>query len=356
MRDTLRNGSPRARALLLLLLGLAAPSAAQEPTVVVATLPYLREVARAVGGDLVRVESLVPPGTDPHFLVPTPALSVTLGRADVLLENGFQLELWSERVIDGARNQKIRPGFPGHTYAALGVQPIQVPAQQSRAFGDIHPAGNPHVWLDPLNLKVVARNVETCLARVRPAAATTFAENRKAFEARLDEALYGPELVRILGTSLLDRLHRTGKLHAFLRERQFQGQPLAAQAGGWHKRALALEGLAFISYHQDWTWFAQAFGLHLAATIEEKPGIPPAPGHLEQLQQKAQAERLKVVVYSPFYPASRAEGVAESIGGVATLLPTEPGESEGAKDLFSLYEDVFARLEAARRETRGGGE
>lgn len=346
----------RARVVLacLLLSALGSPARAQEDkTVVVASLPYLAEVARAVGGDLVQVESLVPPGTDPHFLVPTPALSVRLGAADVFLENGFQLELWSERVIDGARNQRIRPGNPGHTYAGQGILAIQVPTQQSRAFGDIHPGGNPHVWLDPLNLKVVARNVEACLAKVRPAAAEAFARNRKAFEQRLDEAMYGAELVRILGSSLLDQLHRQGKLRGFLAERQLGGKPLRERAGGWLARGLALQGTKVISYHQDWTWFMQAFGLELAATIEEKPGIPPSPGHLEDLARKAKDEGIKLVVYSPFYPASRAEGVAESIGGVAILLPTQPGESEGAKDLFSLYEDVFARLEQAREKTKG---
>ena len=345
----------RRMSLLAFALLLAAPGARahEEKTVVVATLPYLAEVARAVGGDLVQVESLVPPGTDPHFLVPTPALSVRLGQADVFLENGFQLELFSERVIDGARNQRIRPGTPGHTYAAQGILAIQVPAQQSRAFGDIHPGGNPHVWLDPMNLKVVARNVEACLNKVHPDHAETFGKNRKAFEQRLDEAMYGAELVRVLGSSLLDQLHRQGKLRGFLRERQLGGKPLGERAGGWLKRGLALEGTKLISYHQDWTWFTLAFGLELAATVEEKPGIPPSPGHLEHLASKAKDEGIKLVVYSPFYPASRAESVAESIGGVAVMLPTQPGESEGAKDLWSLYDDVFTRLEQAREKTRG---
>lgn len=340
-------------------LSLAVASAALahegDHVVVVTSLPYLAEVARAIGGEEVQVESLVPPGTDPHFLVPTPALSVTLAKADVYLENGFQLELWSERVIDGARNQKIRVGSPGHCYTGNGVLPIQVPAQTTRAQGDVHPAGNPHIWLDPLNLKVVAKNVETCLAGLVPRATAAFAENRKRFEAELDKRLYGPELVRILGATLLDRLHRTGRLRGFLAEKQYQGKPLAEQAGGWLKRALALGELRFISYHQDWMWFANAFGLTLSATVEEKPGIPPSPAHLEALETKAAAERLRVVVYSPFYPAGRAESVAESIGGVAVMLPTQPGEAEEAKDLWSLYDAVFSRLEQAQAKVAAAG-
>lgn len=352
----MRNNAKLSLSLLLPLALAGGARADEEKTVVVATLPWLADVARAVGGDLVTVESLVPPGTDPHFLVPTPALSVRLGRADVYLENGFQLELWSERVIDGARNQKIRPGYPGHCYVGQGVLAIQVPVNQTRAMGDVHPAGNPHIWLDPVNWKVAAKNVEQTLTKVRPDGAETFAKNRQAFEARLDEAMYGAELVKVLGASLLDQLHKQSKLSAFLREKQLKGQPLSEKAGGWLKRALALEGLKFVSYHQDWTWFALAFDLTLANTIEEKPGIPPSPGHLEELAQQARHQGIRVVVYSPFYPASRAEGVAESFGGVAVMLPTEPGESEAAKDVFALMDDVFARLEQAREKTRGGGQ
>jgi zinc/manganese transport system substrate-binding protein len=313
--------------------------------VVVTTLPYLADLARQIGGGEVDVEALVPPGQDPHFMVPTPALSVRLARADVFLENGMQFELWSERVIDGARNQRIRPGSPGHVYATAGLTPLQVPALQSRASGDVHPSGNPHVWLDPLNLKLVARNVEACLTRVRPAHGPTFLKNREAFERRLDEAYFGADLVKILGAGMLDRLHRTGRLRTFLAEREFQGKPLRAKAGGWLKRALDLGDLSMITYHQTWTYFAQSFELRVVGTIEEKPGIPPSPSHLEELQRVAAANRTRVVECSLFYPLSRAEGVAEQIGGVAVQLPTQPGEAEEATDMFTLFDVIFRRLD-----------
>lgn len=343
---------------LALLLAGSAPALAQEKTRVVTTLPYLADVARRVGGDLVEVEALAPPGMDPHFIIPTPAHSVTLGRAEVFIENGITLELWSERVIDGARNQQIRPGFPGHVYAGQGIRPLQVPKNPTRASGDVHLAGNPHVWLDPLNLKHVARNVEATLRTVRPEGAATFEANRIAFEERIDEAFYGPELVRMLGSATLDRLVQTGRLRAFLAERKYRGAPLSEKAGGWLRRAIELEGLKLISYHQVWTYFAAAFSLPVVATIEEKPGIPPSPSHLEQLEQIARAEGVRVVVCAPYYPLSRAEGVAERIGGVAVVLPTQPGEAEGTGDVFALFDAIFTRLEQAARATSGrpGGE
>ena len=139
--------------LSLALLGAATGLAQQAPTKVVTTLPYLASLAREIGGDEVVVESLGAPGLDPHFIQPTPGLSVRLAEAEAFIENGMSLELWSERVIDGARNQAIRPGFPGHVFAAMGIQALQVPRQATRASGDVHLAGNPHVWLELLPMR-----------------------------------------------------------------------------------------------------------------------------------------------------------------------------------------------------------
>jgi zinc/manganese transport system substrate-binding protein len=323
-----------------------------EKAKVVTTLAYLGDVVRAVGGEHVSVEVLAPVGQDPHFIVPTPARAVVLSHADALIESGIQLELWSERVIDLARNQSIRPGSGGHTYAAVGVRPLQVPRNQSRAGGDVHVGGNPHVWLDPMNLKVVAKNVETTLARVRPGHTQSFARNRKAFEAKLNELYYGKDLVRVLGAKLLSRLQKQGRLIGFLKSKSFKGKPLASVAGGWLKRALDLEGLSVISYHQVWTYFEASFGIKVVGTIETKPGIPPSPGHLDLLERTAKATGARLVISAPFYPFSRSEGLAERIGGNALVLPTQPGEV-GTSDIFSMFDGIFDALEKGSKKRSG---
>lgn len=337
-----------ALALSLLTLSSAHGQDAKPKLRVITTLSYLAEVAKAVGGDEVSVTALAPINLDPHFVQSTPARSLTLSKADVFLESGVQLELWSERVIDGARNQAIRPGFPGHAYCAVGVKPLQVPRVQTRASGDVHVGGNPHVWLDPLNLKRIAKNVEACLARVRPGSKDAFAKRRKAFEKKIDEAYYGKDLLRLLGARRLNLLQKRGRLHAFLSEQVYKGKPLKERAGGWLKRALALSKLKLISWHQVWTYFENSFGIQVVATIEEKPGIPPSPGHLTRLEGTAKAAGVQVVVSAPFYPRSRAASFAERVGAKAIVLPTQPGEGE-TKGLFGLYDEIFSRLEAAAK-------
>ena len=124
--NTLRN----TLAIVAAAAALAAPARAEEPIRVVATLQHLASHLREIGGDRVQVVALARADQDPHFIQPTPSLMVEANRAQLYAEVGLDLELWSEHVIDGARNAKISVGSPGHVYAATGVPAIEVPAAQ----------------------------------------------------------------------------------------------------------------------------------------------------------------------------------------------------------------------------------
>jgi zinc/manganese transport system substrate-binding protein len=334
-------------------LALAATVRAEEPLKVAVTLPYLADVVRGVGGDQVHVDVLSRPGADPHSIEATPAHIATLRQADVFVENGMQLEEWAARALEAAQNARLMPGQPGHVFAATGVTPLEVPTPQELAGGgDIHRAGNPHVWLDPLDLQICARNVEVALAAARPGSAAAFEQGRKAFDARVDEAYFGAELVRVLGATQLRQLARSGRLRDFLRRNPYQGKPLADLAGGWLKAAQPLDGATIITYHRTWSYAAAAFGFRVLTTVEERPGIAPSPAYLERLQASADQAGVKVVVVAPYEPSTRADGVAERIHGVAVILPTQPGEADGTADVFALYDTIVRLLVEARRRTQ----
>ena len=140
---------------------------------------------------------------DPHFLSPTPALMAKVSTADLYVENGLNLELWSEKLLDSAGNPKIRPGSPGYVKATDGMTRLEVPTELTRAKGDLHPEGNPHVWLDPLNAPTAADNIAAGLARVDPANAATYQANAKAFRQKIEEASFGADLVSFMGGDML---------------------------------------------------------------------------------------------------------------------------------------------------------
>jgi zinc/manganese transport system substrate-binding protein len=341
------------RALLLVALVLFAGSArADGPIRVVVTLPYLGDVVRRVGGDAVTVTVLVRPGEDPHAVEVTPAHAQALREAEVLVENGVQLELWAARALEASGNPRIQLDKPGHVFAATGCRPLEVPTpEQLAAGGHVHAAGNPHVWLDPLNLKVAAANVERALAAARPAVADRFKDGAQTFAAAIDEAYFGPELVKVLGAGQLERLQRSGRLVAFLREKKYRDRPLAELAGGWLRRGMELQDMPVVAYHRTWAFLEWAFGVKTVATVEERPGIAPSPAHLDRLVTAAAQARAKVVVCAPYEPKTRADGVAERLGGFAVAIPTQPGEVDGAPDVFALYEEILALLADARRRT-----
>src|SRR5947207_8196 len=96
--------------IAVLLVAAAAGDAAAKLNVV-ATLPDLASIAQAIGGDKVDVKCIGKPNEDPHYIQAKPSFIVTLNNADVLVENGLELEIgWLPALIDQTRNSKIRTG------------------------------------------------------------------------------------------------------------------------------------------------------------------------------------------------------------------------------------------------------
>ncbi len=164
---------------LLMIVLLALPLTAHAKLKVVATLPDLAAMAREIGGDQVEVACIGKPSEDPHFIQAKPSNIVLLNRADVLIENGLELEIgWLPALLDQTRNGRIRVGAPGHVIAAVGVPLLDVPTGPvTRAMGDVHPGGNPHFTVDPERGKIAAKNIAEGLKRVAPQFAAEFDAN-----------------------------------------------------------------------------------------------------------------------------------------------------------------------------------
>lgn len=326
---------------------LAAPARAEDPIRVVTTLQHLAAHARAVGGDRVEVTALARGDQDPHFIQPTPALMVAANKADAYIEVGLELELWSEHVLDGARNAKVRVGFPGHIFAATGIPVLQRPAVISRAQGDVHPSGNPHVWLDPVSAILEARNVADGLKRLDPAGEKGHEERFARYKLKIAEAHYGAELVRLLGIDTLSTLDRKGSLTGFLEKKSYKGEPLARRLGGWRGKMLKHKGTKLLSYHQEFVYLASAFELDMASTLEPKPGIPPTPGHLAELEKLCAQVKIGALVCAPYNNLSIAEPFSERAGIPLAVVPSDVGAVEEAKDYLSLMDTIVGRLDAA---------
>jgi ABC-type Zn uptake system ZnuABC Zn-binding protein ZnuA len=131
---------------------------------VVATTTQVADLAANVGGDRVRVTGLLKPGIDPHDYEPSPADIDAIAHADLVLENGIDLEAWLGDTIDGS-------GFDG---------PV-VDTSQGVRLRMVGGAPDPHIWQDPGNAERMAANIERGLAAAEPSAAGAFRANLAAY-------------------------------------------------------------------------------------------------------------------------------------------------------------------------------
>jgi zinc/manganese transport system substrate-binding protein len=314
---------------------------------VVCTLPTLKALTQEIGGDRVEAIALAKGDQDPHFVTPTPVLMKKTREASLFVENGFSLELWADEVVNGSGNSRIFRGTPGRILAGTGISALEVPSVVSREFGDIHPQGNPHVWLDPLLAKVEAGNICEALKNADPAG-TEFYEGRKIdFFRRIDEALFGSELLKLIGIPKLTRLAWNGQLQTFLNQNQLGGQPLMTRAGGWLKAASPLQGKKAYEFHRVWVYFARVFGLQLVGTIEERPGIPPGPQHVRQVLERIQTEKIPLILVDNFYDPSLPNGLSRQTGAKVVLLPNQVEGEPGISTYFQLMDRLIAKMTEA---------
>src|SRR6266436_6692098 len=229
--------------LLILCTILACGLSAYAKLNVVATLPDFSSLAREIGGDKIDIVTLAKPTEDPHFVDARPSFVVSLRNADVLIDGGAELEIgWLPPLLQNARNPKIEIGKPGRVQASQGVRLMNVPANVTRAAGDVHALGNPHFGVDPIIANAIAQHIAQSFSAIDPANAAAYDANYKKFEAAINGKL------QQWGAALLP----------------FKGQHIAA-------------------YHDSWPYFGHRFGLEIDIFLEPKPGIPPSPSHLAEV-------------------------------------------------------------------------
>jgi len=303
---------------------------------VVTSLTTYAAIAREIVGERGSVTSIGTGYDNPHYVEPKPSFVPALAQADVFVTTGLDLELWVPALLDKANNPKVTEGGPGYVSAYTGIRLLDVPASFSRSQGDIHVFGNPHIWTDPLNAIQIARNILTGLKRVAPESAEYFTTRERDFEDRLYRALYGNELVKLLGGDALADLDHQGKLLDFLGSHQYQGTPLGSRLGGWLKAGLPFRGKQVVCYHKEWDYFSREFEVPCVDYIEPKPGIPPTPSHVQEVITEMKQLKIQVLLSTNYYDRSQVEEVAARTGAKAVIVPGNVGGAPGVDTYFDL--------------------
>jgi zinc/manganese transport system substrate-binding protein len=274
---------------------------------VVTTTTDMKSIAEFIGGDKVSVTSIATGYQNPHFVDPKPSYIISLSNADLFVTVGLDLETgWSPQLLASSRNTKIQKGAAGYVDASTGVGLLQVPSAANRGEGDIHIFGNPHYWLDPLNGKVIARNITNGLERIDPANKSFYENNLQAFFKKIDDKLKG-----------------------------------------WLEKFNPYRGAKIIAYHNEWVYFEKRFGLEIVDFMEPKPGIPPSPIQLVKVIKEVKANNIRVIVSSPYFTTSSSDVVSKQTGAKELTLATSVGAFDGIKDYFDLFDYNINQLAAA---------
>ena len=331
-------------ALTVLACLLASASLAAEPLRVCATVPELGSLAEEVGGAEVAVTVFTKGTESPHFTVPKPSFIKALNACHAYVQIGLELEIgWAPALLQSARNNAIVRGGTGFIDASEVISALGVPSGQiDRSMGDVHPGGNPHYLLDPLNGLRVAALLRDRFTALRPEAEQHFAARYADFRQRLGAALVGEALSRKYDFEKLALLAEHGRLVDFL-----DSQGDAALLGGWLAALRPQAGTKVVAEHDAWAYFAARFGLQVIAFLEPVPGLPPTTSHLGAVIEKMRAEHIGVVLTIAYYDPRYARFVTEKTGAAVVPFAHQVGARPGTGDYLSMMDYNVSQLAAA---------
>ena len=325
--------------LALFALGFTALEARPKDNLrIVASLTVYADIAKEILGERGEVAAIAAPRQDAHFVQAKPSYAMMVNRADLLLATGLDLELWMPAVIDKSRNPRVREGEVGYVSIATDIPMLQVPDNPSRAGGDIHIFGNPHVHTDPLRTEIIASNIKTGLRNVDPENATYYEERYRDFKSRIHERMFGRELVELVGGDKLAELELQHELLPFLANNEMGGQPLTSKLGGWMKEAECFRGKQIVAYHLNWIYFTDRFGIQIANYVERRPGIPPSAAHVADLIALMRTEKIPVLWVADYFDEKIPALMAERTGAKFLYAPQYTGGSEETSGYFSLVD------------------
>ena len=272
---------------LLIALLLFVPSALLADGIsIFVSVPPLQFLAERVGGDLVKVESMVGPGHNPVSYDPGPAQIGRLAKAALFVRTGVPWEeVWMKRLVRLNPEMRVldaRLGLPIESFAS------------HRHGGHGHDS-DPHVWTSLPNAVVIAKNITRGLLELDPGNSSYYLDN---FERLKQE---------------LDQRH--------------------------HQIAASLEdyrGKSFMVFHPAWGYFAQTYGVNQVAVEEE--GKEPGPRKMAQLIEEARDHRISAIFVQPQFNTALVAVIAEETG--ATVIEVDPLVREFPDSIAKVAEGI----------------
>lgn len=273
--------------------GSEAPVATQPTKRVLVSDPANTAIVREIAGDLLQVESLVPPGANGHTYEPVPSDAIRAATADLYIENGMELNEAVSTFVranyrDGTPEINLSDAIPENEVISTDS------AAEIAAHGHAH-SFNAHFWTDPIYAIAYAEMIAVALGDLDPANAQIYADRSKAFIERL---------------RVLDEATRAA----------IASIPIAARK--------------LVVYHDSWSYFGRRYGIPIVGAIQPVSFSEPSAEEIRRMIDQIKAENVPAFFGSEVFPSDVLETIAAETGSTYYSdlsdeeLPGEPGTPE----------------------------
>jgi zinc transport system substrate-binding protein len=292
-----KEGSMRMITTVLILFGVSSmvltsgclvSDRSEELDLVVVSIAPQKEVVEKIAGEDIEVVVMVPENVDPHIYSPTTGQLLKVSDADIYFELGSGIE-FEELNMDTLKETnsamkvfKMSEGVPTVSFEDHGIDGVEEDEHD-------HEGTDPHIWLDPLNMKIMAENVLDALIEEDPDNEGKYQTNYMDYVSSIDTK------IQDIKDLLLPYANRS-----------------------------------FLSYHPAWGYFADAFELVQIAVEDE--GKEPGPQGIAKLIQQAKDENVTVVFVELQFDTSSAEQIADAIDG--SVVRVDPLASDYLGNLW----------------------
>lgn len=222
---------------------------------VVTTISTLDSLVRGVGGDRVRVQSIVPIGASPETYEPTPQDVATIAQARLLVENGAGLETWLDRLLANAAATDL------HVVVCSRGLPVKF--------------SNPHLWMDPVYAQHYVDQIRDGLIAVDPTHAAAYRANALAYNRKL----------QTLARRIARQIATIPPQHRYM-----------------------------IVFHNAWQYYNDRFGITTLGFVERNPGQDPNPEQIARLIDLAKSHGVRAVFSEPEYSPKLVQSIAQGAG------------------------------------------
>ncbi len=256
---------------------------------VATSIPPLSMILKEIVEEETPVITILPPSADPHHFELTPSIARTLAEADIVFIIGQQFDGWA---IDGAA-------------AGKRTQYVAFADLLQDSLLSLGAAYNPHIWLDPLIAKRIARIMAERLCAIDSLNCSSYLSRLDSFSSRIDS---------------LDR---------WLREE--------LQDIGFRR---------YVSFHPAWSYFARRYGLEELAVIEPMPEQEPSPRRIAEIIRMMKKQHVGFILVERTSNPSLVAGLAEDTGARVIIL--DPlGSCSDSLSYFMLMKQNLSKIRKA---------